>query len=49
MTVHSRQPVFLTRSLEDKAVDDEAKNPTDHENWSGREYTAFGGLFNVVV
>tara|TARA_B100001245_G_C22781903_1_gene377512 strand:- start:513 stop:662 length:150 start_codon:yes stop_codon:yes gene_type:complete len=49
MTVHSGQPVFLMRSLEDKAVDDEANDPTDHENRSGREYMAFGGLFSMVV
>ena len=49
MMVRSGQSDYLILSLEDKAVDDEADDPTDHEHGSGREYPAFGGLFSVVV
>ena len=45
----SRQSEYLILSLEDKTVDDEADDPTDHEHGSGREYPAFGGFFSMVV
>jgi hypothetical protein len=47
--VRLSHPIYLVLNLENKAVDDEAEDPTDHEHWSGCEYPALCGFVSLVV